>query len=627
MCGIAGKYLLKTNADNTAAAVADEQVFLALNKRGPDSSGFYTNEFLQLYHCRLSILDTSSKGAQPMHDASERYILALNGEIFNFKELKAELLNAVQLQSGTDTEVLLHLLINNGIDKTLPLLNGFFAFAFYDKLENKLILARDRYGVKPLMYAVQENALVFASELKALFPFNPLKEIDENILHAYFQLNYIPDPHSIFKSVKKLGAGTYLSIAQNQMQEKIWYQLPVAIQKNTGNAVKQFVELLDNAVQKRLIADVPLGAFLSGGLDSSAIVALASRHQKNLKTFSIGFSDEPYYDETSYAEIVAKHFNTQHQSFRLSTKDLLSHLFDALDYFDEPFADSSALAVYILSKKVREHVTVALSGDGADELLAGYNKHRAEYQAQHLKLISPLAKPLAKLIDYLPQGRGSYINNLFRKANRFAGVAAMPQARRYWEWCAISNQSYTSNLLKAAANLPKLSEIKKHYTAGINESNFNSILAADFNLVLAGDMLVKVDRMSMANSLEIRNPFLDFNLVDFCFQLDPGFKINAKQGKLILRQAMQHTLPSVLLNRPKKGFEIPLLKWFKNELSDYLFNDILAEQFIKEQNIFQFSEIERLRKKLYSNNPGDTPQQIWALLVFQYWWKKYVLNA
>ncbi|HET6245242.1 MAG: asparagine synthase (glutamine-hydrolyzing) [Bacteroidetes bacterium] len=627
MCGITGVYAFQPGAEDFLSGI-DSSVF-TLSKRGPDSHCVYKHNKIALGHTRLSIIDTSEAGIQPFTDISGRYTIVFNGEFFNFKEHKAKLIKAgVTFKSGTDTEVLLYLYISEGV-KCLNKINGFFAFAIYDKLEDSLFIARDRLGVKPLYYSVDQNRLIFASEMKAMMAYGIKKEIDQVSLFTYFQLNYIPAPHSIFKNIKKLEPGNYLIIKNNEVSFATYYSIKKEEKKpelSYENAKSELIDLLEDAVQKRLISDVPLGAFLSGGVDSSIITALASKHTPHLNTFSIGFKDEPMFDETYYAELVANKYKTNHTVFSLSNEDLYTHLFDALDYLDEPFADSSALNVFILSYLTKKHLTVALSGDGADELFAGYHKHYAEYKAMQGGLSASLVKSAAPLWELLPKSRNNIFSNKIRQLEKFSKGLNLTRKNRYWKWAGLMDEKAALFLLNIKdEQLKEFFERKNKILEHINQDgDFNEILLTDSTLVLPNDMLVKVDMMSMANSLEVRSPFLDYRVVDFAFSLPASFKINDKLKKRILQDAFRPFLPQELYARPKKGFEVPLLKWMKTGLKSLIEKELLEENFIRQQNIFNFESVKGLLKKLNSPNPGDSVANIWALLVFQYWWKKYM---
>ena len=607
----------------------------AIVRRGPDSQGHYVYDNVGLGFRRLAILDLSADGNQPMTDASGRYTIVFNGEIFNFRELRAKLeRKGYQFHSQTDTEVILQLYITEGRD-FLKRLNGFFGLAIYDREEDSLFIARDRMGVKPLLIYRDENQLFFASEMKSLLALGVPRKLDYAALSHYLQLNYIPGPATIFKGVKKLLPGYYLFIKGQKVVRKRWYKIPYDPKKVAKNKSsyesqqKELVELMDAAVQRRLVADVPLGAFLSGGIDSSVITALAARHTPHLNTFSIGFRDEPFFDETKYANLVAARHKTNHTVFSLTNDDLYEHIFQMLDYFDEPFADSSALAVYILSQRTRQHVTVALSGDGADEMFAGYNKHMGEFQVRQGGFRAEAVTGLNFLWDVLPKSRNGFFGNKVRQLQRFSRGMLAGTKDRYWDWASLASPTDARNLLsedsrrkvgkKLAAKRRK--DILENLTPG---GDLNEVLLTDMNLVLPYDMLTKVDLMSMANSLEVRTPFLDYNVVNFAFSLPVSSKIDGQRKKKIVQDAFRSELPEELYNRPKHGFEVPLLKWFRGELRPLIEDDLLADAFVESQGIFSVEEVRKLKKQLFSNSPGDVHARIWALIVFQYWWKHYM---
>ncbi|MBI9066317.1 MAG: asparagine synthase (glutamine-hydrolyzing) [Salinivirgaceae bacterium] len=628
MCGITGVYAFNDKGLDYFSNV--EKSVATLKLRGPDKQAIVTEKKVCLGHARLSIIDLSDAASQPFKDITGRYTIIFNGEIYNYKELRQSLVKkGLPLKTQSDTEVLLYLYIIEGA-KCLQKLNGFFAFAIYDNREDTLFIARDRMGIKPLLYYRDRNKLLFASEMKALMALGISKNIDEISLSQYFQLNYIPTPNTIFKDIYKLEPGHYLWIEKNQVIDEKYY----SINYNRSNysdlsyekAQEKLRELIQSSVKYRLISDVPLGSFLSGGIDSSVIVAEASKLTDQLNTFSIGYKDEPYFDETSYAELVAKKFNTNHTSFKLTNNDLYENLHNVLDYIDEPFADSSALPVHILSMHTKKHATVALSGDGADELFSGYNKHKAHFHAINGGFNSKLIKCGLPIWQMLPKSRNGKLSNTIRQLKRYAEGLNLNQKDRYWQWATFQSQKNANNLLKHQPSLHDLkvrkSEILKHL---LHIESMNDILYTDMKLVLVGDMLHKVDSMSMANSLEVRTPFLDHNLVDFVFSLNDDYKINAKMRKRILQDAYRNILPKELYQRPKHGFEVPLLKWFQTELKGELFDNYLNEDFIREQNIFNPKQINSMKKNLYSNSSGDIQYQMWAVLVFQNWWKKYMV--
>ncbi|MBL6876443.1 MAG: asparagine synthase (glutamine-hydrolyzing) [Chitinophagales bacterium] len=633
MCGIAGFINLK-GVQNLELSGALEDAAQALNQRGPDcQSTYHPKPALGFAHARLSVIDTSESANQPMSACDNRYTIVFNGEIYNYQELKERLEKEKQevFHTVSDTEVILRMFHHYG-KSCVHSFNGFFAFAIYDKEKDETFIARDRLGIKPLLYTQTKDAFLFASEMKALLKFGIQKDLDFVSLQQYFQFNYIPNPATVFKGVFKLKPGHYVTIdALGSVKEDRYYSIPFT--KKYANlsyekAQSELVHHLDKAVQRRLVSDVPLGSFLSGGIDSSVIATLAARHQANLNTFSIGFADNPYFDETQYANLVAKKIKSNHTVFSLSNADLYENLHDILDYIDEPFADSSALPVYILSKKTRQHVTVALSGDGADELFGGYNKHQAEYLVQQDNLLNTLVSVGGPLWDKLPKSRHSKLGNLFRQLDRFAQGKKLDTPERYWRWCSFSPESYAKKLLKTDLGksqgefLSRKVDILKHFNLA---NDINETLYTDMHLVLVNDMLTKVDLMSMANSLEVRVPFLDHELVNFAFQLPGEFKVSKKGRKRIVKDAFRRMLPPELYSRNKMGFEVPLLQWFRSDLKALIVDDLLADDFIEEQNIFNIDTIRDLKKQLFSSNPGDIHAQIWALIVFQTWYKKYMV--
>lgn len=631
MCGITGVlYFSNTDTININQL---ESATLKLNNRGPDNQSvvLLNNNKLGFGHARLSILDTTADANQPMSDNSGRFTIVFNGEIFNFKELKLILeKEGVLFKTSSDTEVILEMFVKYK-EKCLEFFNGFFAFAIYDNVKNELFLARDRMGIKPFYYCLEENRFLFASELKSIQEYNIDREIDFTSLKFYFQFNYIPVPKTIYKSVKKLEPGSFVIVkGDGKIIKQKFYEIPFnksVAKLSYEDAQAELRKVLEESVQRRLISDVPLGSFLSGGIDSSIIATIASKHQPNFNTFSIGFKDSPFFDETYYANLVAKKIKSNHTVFSLTNHDLYEHLNEILDYTDEPFADSSAIPVYILSKNTRNKVTVALSGDGADELFGGYNKHFAEYKARRKNIVNELvsfAHPLWKLA---PKSRNSKFQNIFRQLDRFAEGYKLNNKERYWRWCSFESEDYPNNLLKTPdkINQNEYLEIKAQYLNHFEESNdLNDILYADMKLVLVNDMLTKVDLMSMANSLEVRVPFLDHKVVDFAFSLPSQYKICANGRKVILKDAYQKDLPTELYNRSKMGFEVPLLQWFRTDLKSFILEEVLDDNFIKEQNIFNPQTIQNIKNQLFSNSPGEIHAKVWALIVFQTWWKKNI---
>jgi asparagine synthase (glutamine-hydrolysing) len=632
MCGITGIYAF--NEAGRFHLINLQKAVDVLEHRGPDAQGTFIDDRVGLGHRRLAVIDTSTRANQPMKDLSGRYTLIYNGEIYNYQEIKAVLeeKHRVQFSTHSDTEVLLYAYIHFG-EKCLGKLNGFFSFAIYDKLEKTLFIARDRFGIKPLYFYQDEDKFLFASELRSIISYGIQRSLKIESLVLYLQLNYIPAPFSILEGVSKLLPGHYITIRNKEVRIEKFYDLEGNISGHKTMPYEDtkdgLMEKLENSIRKRLISDVPLGVFLSGGIDSSIITALASRHQTNLKTFSVGYKDARFFDEKKYALQVADHFKTEHHVFNITNDDLLQHLDQILQHFDEPFADSSAIPVYLLSKLTRNEVTVVLSGDGADEVFTGYNKHKAFYNTSKLGSTENFIKLFSPIWSIMPASRNNFMANKFRQLNRYAQGLKLEPTVRYWFWAGLLAEkdalSYFSNRIIENYKNSALEDYKYNLTHHLTGSkSINDILLADMKLVLPNDMLYKVDLMSMAHGLEVRVPFLDHDVVEFAFSFPEEYKINRKYQKQILRDILKDLLPGKLYRRSKHGFEVPLLKWFRKDLKNLISNDLLGDNFILEQGIFSFKTIKSLKKQLFSSNPRDAHAQVWALLVFQSWWRKYL---
>jgi len=641
MCGITGFYSLKGLATASPYAEKLDAAIVTMAQRGPDGSGKYTEGSVALGHARLAIIDTSSSANQPFLDSSGRYAIVFNGEIFNYKEVEAQLTD-FKPRTTSDTEILLKGFIEWG-EKVLDKLNGFFAFAIHDKETDELFLARDRMGIKPLLVYRDENALVFGSEMKSLMAFGIPKAIDKDSQFLYHQFNYTPYPETIFKNVIELGPGTWMRVKGIDPSTSLrvitgtYWSIPKPTAPKTklsyDQAQQKLRELMEKSVQRRMIADVPLGSFLSGGIDSSIIATIAARQTDKLNTFSIGYADEPLFDETHYAEAVAKNIGSNHTVFKLTNDDLYADLHDVLNYIDRPFADSSALPVHILCRHTRKHVTVALSGDGADELFSGYNKHAAEFRARNLGVKEQVVSALKPLWFLLPSSRNSSLGNRVLQLQKFSNGVSLGAKDRYWNWASFMSEQEVAKLMDS---IPLSKGVSRYETGDLlkrqrkltqqlgTTNDLDEVLYTDLHQVLRNDMLTKVDLMSMANSLEVRVPFLDHELVEFACSLPEEFKIMSAIRKRILQETYRADLPELLFNRPKHGFEVPLLNWFKGELNSLIKEDLLSKKLIDEQQIFNWSAVNQLINKLHSNDSGDSATHIWNLIVFQTWWKRYI---
>jgi asparagine synthase (glutamine-hydrolysing) len=626
MCGIAG--IIAFNDEGKKYLDKIDDAVKSLHHRGPDGNGVFRHGNVALGHTRLAIIDTSDAAAQPFTSGDGRYTIVFNGEIFNYKELRAELeKEGCVFRSQSDTEVLLTLYAKEG-KECLNKLNGFFAFAIYDKQSGQLAITRDRYGEKPLYVVWNSNFFAFSSEVKTLIPFCTEPKLFTHGFEWYLHLNYTPYATSLFEGIKPLDCGHVFTI-QNYYPSKpeVWYSRTLNFKQKSndsyGVATKTVRKLLEAAVDRRLISDVPIGSFLSGGIDSSVVSAIAARQKSVLETFSIGYEDEPYFDETEHAQIVARHIKSKHHVFSVTNADLLESLHAFLNQLDTPFADSSALAVNMLARETRKHVTVAISGDGADELFAGYNKHAAEYLVRNPRLQETFIRAGKSIWNSLPASRQTKVGNTVRQLRKFAHGMNLSPSERYWEWAGFTRKSDIEKLLRVKSR----TNDTRHFSGCIEEQNstdLNDVLRNDFDLVLEGDMLVKVDRMSMLNSLEVRSPFLDHELVEYVMSLPSEYKINRHERKRILKDACRDLLPPEIFTRKKQGFEVPLLKWFRGDLRGMI-DELLDEKFLKEQNLFNPEEVKNIRKQLHSSDPGDSAARIWGLIVFQSWYKKFLV--
>ena len=561
-------------------------------------------------------------------DVSGRYHIIFNGEIYNYREIKKELIaKGYTFNTATDTEVLLVAYMEWGT-AFFARLNGFFALAIYDQQRGETIIARDRVGIKPLIYRQDEKGIAFGSEIKAILPFGEVRVVNKEALNLYFQLTYIPAPLTIFKGIHKLEPGQYLKVTGHQVEKHRYYQLPYR-EKPTilsmDEATRGLRSLMEQSVARRLIADVPVGTFLSGGIDSSVITTLAARQHHQIDSFSIGYRDHPFFDETQFAEAVAKKAGTNHHVFSLTNDDLLAHVEAMVTYLDEPFADSSAIPVFILSRMTRQHVKVALSGDGADELFSGYNKHEAWMMAQKKDWVNWVIKWLGGVVNHLPQSRQSAMGNITRKVVKYKRLLELSPQEQYWMLASFGSELQRSRLLNGDY-FQSLSGFKNDFLTDFQSADFNSFLKKDVELVLTGDMLRKVDAMSMANALEVRVPFLDHEIIDFAFDLQAQLKLSGAQRKRVIKEAFRGDLPDELYQRGKQGFEVPLLDWFQKELASELDRWVFDKELIQSQGIFQLGEMAVLKQKLNSNNPGDAPITVWQIYVFQKWWYGYLMS-
>ena len=623
MCGIAA--IVSFNDKGKERFNRIKKSVELLKHRGPDHQKFIIESNFAMAHARLSIIDLSEASNQPFTTQDGRFTIVYNGEIFNYKALKNQLEQSGHtFYTNGDVEVLINLYKEFG-KECLHKINVFFSFVLHDKKNQVFFAARDRFGVKPFYYYTDKDYFACSSELRTLKYITDCNSINKAALHLYLQLTYIPEKCSILENVHKLEPGEFLYIEEGEILKEKYYEIAYTPEyKKEEKINNSFLNLLESAVEERLTSDVPVGCFLSGGIDSSIITALAAKKNKDLQTFSIGFKNNSYFDESVYAEIIAKKYSTHHHTFHLNETDAGNELENFLLAIDEPFADSSAFNVFVLSKKTKEHVKVVLSGDGADELFAGYNKHRAEWMIRNQRIKTSLLKSGSVITKLFPASRNGNLSNRVRQLERFASGATASPGERYWQWACFYGEKKATKLIKATpGDIENSDEIKKNYTSFITD-DYNSILLADMNLVLPGDMLVKVDRMSMANALEVRNPFLDYRLVEFAFSLRTSDKIDATVQKKIVKESCAHLLPAEILHRKKHGFETPVQQWLKGVLKSKIDEYCLDKDFIEHQNLFNYNELKKVVEQSLSTHAGESTSVVWSVLIFNYWYKKNI---
>lgn len=622
MCGIYG-FLSKKYTQAQLETATN-----SLEKRGPDASGYYFKSPLGLGHRRLSIIDLSS-GGQPMFSEDKNIVIVFNGEIYNFQSIKKELaILGCNFLTSSDTEVIIKAYQAWGLQGCLDKLEGMFAFALWDEKLLKLFVVRDRYGEKPLYYTSNKEGFFFASELKALKEHYSKEKLSKTALNLFFSLSYIPAPHTIYKDVFKLQPGNYLEIENNgEYKIKKFYDLKSVVQKNHNNLIKDYEQakkelrqLLFASVEERMISDVPLGSFLSGGIDSSIVSAIMAKlSDQPIKTFSIGFKEKEY-DESERAALVANHIGSEHTLHILGHEDLLAVVDETLAYFDEPFGDSSAIPSMMVAKKAREKVTVVLTGDCADELFGGYDKYLGKHYAEKYASYPSFVRTIfEKGVQWIPHN--NYTNHTLRKVKKVIKAASLTPENRYLSLSSLGFQKTEKNdLLNDTFQEDVSIEILKQFNSlGISDE-LTQTFYSDIHLVLEGDMLAKVDRACMINSLEARVPFLDSKIVDFSFKLPHEFKIQGTNKKRILKETFSDLLPEETMNFSKKGFGIPIRLWFQNELKTELL-DLLNKELLQLQNIFNLEYIQKLIDEHMSNQENHA-SKLWQLYVFQKWYNK-----
>lgn len=622
MCGITG-FIGSGGAEILKSMVE------TLKQRGPNDDGILLKGNVGLGHTRLSVIDLSKAGHQPMLNGDKTIALVYNGEIYNFRELRRELeeLNKYPFKSNTDSEVILYMYEEYG-EECFKMLNGMFAIAIYDFRSGKLILARDRMGEKPLYFGVFDGTFIFGSEIKSILKHGSFKKkLDINSVRKYFAYEYIPTPHTIFHNLYKLKPATYLIYTDGNIEEKKFWEINFNKSDDTLNiAVNKLDELLNESVKKMLTSDAPLGIFLSGGIDSSAIAYYAQKNSdKKIKTFSIGFREKSF-DETRYARRVASLLGAEHYERNISSKEAIDMIRHMVDVMDEPLADDSIIPTLILSKFAKENVTVALSGDGADELFLGYPTFKADRLARGYGLIPRFIRTniIKKIINKIPVSN-SYFSAEF-KLKKF--VNGFEGDKRYM------HQRWLGGF--SAEDIGLLFNRKAKETMGNNnifedidnhpkyENKWNDLIYQYLKFYLMDDILVKTDRSSMSYSLEVRAPFLDYKLVDYINSLPVKFKLKGNRTKYILKKLMKGKLPGGILNRKKQGFALPVAEWLRGDLKEFC-DETLSQKNMDKIGLFDYNYIEKLKREHFSKK-NNHKQKLWALLVFTLWHNRWVIS-
>ena len=608
MCGIAGIFSKSTPDKQDILTMTD-----SLKHRGPDASGYYTDEVVALGHRRLSILDLDARSHQPFFSQDKRHVIVFNGEIFNFKQIAAELsAGGVTLRTTSDTEVLLEAFLAWGVG-FVHKLNGMFAFAIYDIEQQKLFLFRDRFGKKPLYYYHHQGTFLFASELKAILKHpvvaNDLS-INKTTISNFLQLGYIPEPRTFYNRISKFPSGHYGILTRDLSLSilsywKVSHYLTTTRTITEPRAFEQLKDLVNDAVKLRLVADVPVGIFLSGGIDSSLVAAVASK-TACLKTFSIGF-DESKFDESKYSQRVADHLGTEHHSYTLKERDAVELVDQYINHFDEPFADTSAIPTMLLSKLARENVTVALTGDGGDELFLGYGMYTWANRLANpwVKFFRPLLKQALRLAPSSRLRRVKYLLNKVGQENLRKHIFSQEQ---YF----FSDEELKDDLILDDNLLPPWEYDDFQYLSILSDAERQALF--DFQFYLRDDLLVKVDRASMFYGLECRSPLLDYRLAEFSINLPEQLKKKGNVSKYLLRKMLYEMVPEKFFDRPKWGFSIPLAEWIQKDLN-YLMK-YLSDENLDKTKVFNpvfvrdlMTRFERGETYLYN--------RLWVLIIIQ----------
>ena len=625
MCGIVG--IVRNDHSDVDQALV-QRMCAAIRHRGPDDDGFYFMGPVGFGMRRLSIIDVKG-GAQPIHNQDRTAWIVFNGEIYNYRQLRAQLEKLGHaFYTNSDTEAIVHAYDQYGADCAKHL-RGMFAFAIWDERTQELFLARDRVGKKPILYAQVNGQLVFGSEFSALLQHPDIsKDIDVEALNQYLSFMCVPAPLTAYRAIRKLEPGHSLRYRKGEIKIERYWQ-PDFSQKldiSEQEAGERAIEILRDAVKVRLMSEVPLGAFLSGGIDSSAVVALMSQESSApVKTFSIGFEEQDF-SELHHARRVAEHVGANHHEF-IVRPDALEVLPILVEHYGEPYADSSAVPTYYVARETRKHVTVALNGDGGDESFAGYERYAAMRLAEQYHRIPAVLRDnvMRQAIELMPSSETK--RSRVRDVKRFVEAASLPKAERYLRWVSVFDSQakqdlYTENF-KRETRADSAAGIIDPWFARANGSGIvDAALLTDIMTYLPNDLLVKVDIATMANSLEARSPFLDHHVIEFAASLPEKYKLRGLTTKYLLKRVLKKLLPAENLGRRKMGFGVPIGHWFRGKLEPFLRETILSESALK-RGLFKPEAVKRL-VELHTRSERDFSHQLWTLLMLELWFQRFI---
>jgi asparagine synthase (glutamine-hydrolysing) len=626
MCGIVG--IVRSDGLQVDGSLVGRMCD-AIRHRGPDEDGFYVNGATGLGMRRLSIIDLAG-GQQPIHNEDRTAWIVFNGEIYNYLELRGKLEKlGHEFYTDSDTEAIIHAYEAYGADCPKHL-RGMFAFAIWDEKQGELFLARDRVGKKPLLYAHLKNQLVFGSEFSALLQHPGIsRDIAPEAIHYYLSFMCVPAPLTAYRDIKKLEPGHSLRFtrAGDVKLERYWQpSFSPKVKLSEEEAGEQVVELLRDAVRVRLMSEVPLGAFLSGGVDSSAIVALMSEvGGEPVKTFSIGFEEQDF-SELHHARRVAEHVGADHHEF-IVRPDAMEVLPTLVEHYGEPYADSSAIPTYYVSRETRRHVTVALNGDGGDECFAGYERYAAMRLAErYRKIPSPLREGIIRrAVNLLPSSE--LRRGRVRDVKRFLDAVSLPPVERYLRWVSVLDRAakedlYTDEFRRRMISHDPASWLSPWFARANGAGVVDASLLADTMTYLPNDLLVKVDIASMAVSLEARSPFLDHHVIEFAASLPERLKLRGLTTKYLLKRVLKKLVPVENLNRPKMGFGVPIGHWFRGRMKKFLGETLLGEKALK-RGLFKGEEVKRMFE-LHARGERDYSHQLWTLLMLELWFQRFI---